>query len=104
MSTTQQHTMSECPICVQPLEDSSSTRTKCGHTFHESCLFHWTVRGNRTCPCCRGGIEVSKAHELFTDIVSASLVGPEAVRAALDRYNEHCAHANSKVERSHVHA
>lgn len=43
----------ECIICFDDLDDKSKTIIlRCGHKFHDSCIFEWLVV-NPTCPMCR---------------------------------------------------
>lgn len=30
-----------CPICLYPLAETSTTETPCGHSFHAECIEHW---------------------------------------------------------------
>ena len=43
----------DCPICMDSLQKTDLVVTRCGHSFHSSCLFkHLSKHDN--CPCCRG--------------------------------------------------
>lgn len=51
----------ECSICMvtpeasdglRPLTGDDWTTTKCGHTYHQTCLNTWMTT-NQTCPLCR---------------------------------------------------
>jgi Zinc finger, C3HC4 type (RING finger) len=44
--------LGECPICYEDLKMIDFTVTKCGHTFHSSCLFR-AMEQNLDCPMCR---------------------------------------------------
>jgi len=44
--------LGECPICYEDLKMIDFTITKCGHTFHSSCLFK-AMEQNLDCPMCR---------------------------------------------------
>jgi hypothetical protein len=47
----------ECPICYELLLDRDVTMTKCGHSFHASCLIHHMMNGvNTHCPSCRNSL------------------------------------------------
>ena len=45
----------ECPICIEKLTETDLIVTRCGHSFHSSCLLKHLNR-NDNCPCCRGVI------------------------------------------------
>ncbi len=43
----------DCPICMDSLQKTDLVVTRCGHSFHSSCLFkHLSKHDN--CPYCRG--------------------------------------------------
>lgn len=43
----------DCPICLAKLGHMDETsKLKCGHQFHASCIYRWLDQKN-TCPCCR---------------------------------------------------
>ena len=44
--------LGECPICYEDLKMIDFTITKCGHTFHSSCVFQ-ALANNLDCPMCR---------------------------------------------------
>ena len=44
--------LGDCPICFDKLKMIDITVTKCGHTFHSSCIFKSLDR-NVDCPMCR---------------------------------------------------
>jgi hypothetical protein len=44
--------LGECPICYEELKMIDFTVTKCGHTFHSSCVFQ-ALANNLDCPMCR---------------------------------------------------
>ena len=44
--------LGECPICYEELKMIDFTVTKCGHTFHSSCVFK-ALSQNLDCPMCR---------------------------------------------------
>lgn len=44
--------LGECPICYEELKMIDFTVTKCGHTFHSSCMFQ-ALAQNLDCPMCR---------------------------------------------------
>lgn len=45
----------ECPICMEPMDETcNKTITKCGHSFHSSCIFqNMASRNGFGCPYCR---------------------------------------------------
>ena len=44
-----------CPICLG-VETANWDTTRCGHSFHHSCLAAW-LAGRHTCPVCRGDLD-----------------------------------------------
>lgn len=48
--------VSECPICLDVIQDKLITLNKCQHTFHQSCISSWFEKSN-TCPICREPIQ-----------------------------------------------
>ena len=44
--------LDECPICYEELKMVNFTVTRCGHTFHSSCIFNALEMGE-DCPMCR---------------------------------------------------
>lgn len=55
--------LGECPICYEELKMIDFTVTKCGHTFHSSCVFK-AMEQNVDCPMCRCQlIEVQEEEE-----------------------------------------
>ena len=49
----------DCSICMEKLK-TGTTKTKCGHTFHQECLGSWVRIGHgdntQKCPNCRGDL------------------------------------------------
>eukprot|EP00188_Purpureofilum_apyrenoidigerum_P000143 Plantae.Rhodophyta-Purpureofilum_apyrenoidigerum.ctg10558.p1 GENE.Plantae.Rhodophyta-Purpureofilum_apyrenoidigerum.ctg10558~~Plantae.Rhodophyta-Purpureofilum_apyrenoidigerum.ctg10558.p1 ORF type:complete len:134 (+),score=8.30 Plantae.Rhodophyta-Purpureofilum_apyrenoidigerum.ctg10558:396-797(+) len=46
-----------CPTCLEDYSDSNpQIDTKCGHTFHLSCILEWQLR-NPHCPICAQHME-----------------------------------------------
>lgn len=43
---------SNCPICLNVVEEHMKCITQCGHTFHNRCIFRW-LRNHNNCPTCR---------------------------------------------------
>lgn len=45
----------ECPICMEPMDENcDKTVTKCGHSFHSSCIFqNMAAHNGFGCPYCR---------------------------------------------------
>lgn len=39
--TESQETSADCPICLNPMEDSDTTETPCKHLFHAECIDMW---------------------------------------------------------------
>ena len=48
--------VTECPICLDVIQDRLITLNKCHHTFHQSCISTWFEKSN-TCPICREPIQ-----------------------------------------------
>jgi len=44
--------LDECPLCYEKMEMVNLTITRCGHTFHSSCVFKALEYGDN-CPMCR---------------------------------------------------
>jgi hypothetical protein len=40
-----------CPICIEPNDESKNVPLECGHLFHSECLRKWN---KPNCPSCRG--------------------------------------------------
>ena len=43
----------ECPICMETLQNVDIMVTRCGHTFHSTCMIIH-MRAHDNCPMCRG--------------------------------------------------
>lgn len=46
------HYKGDCSICLSDIHDYKSTKTSCGHFFHDTCLEQWLDK-HYTCPICR---------------------------------------------------
>ena len=47
------HVSLDCCICMSRFSAASTLcKLKCGHIFHDDCLFKW-LQSNRSCPTCR---------------------------------------------------
>ncbi len=53
----------ECTICSDVLQVPGSSVTRCGHTFHTSCLQRWLGQ-KRTCPLCKTECKAGSTREL----------------------------------------
>lgn len=57
----------ECNICLELAKEP--VVTLCGHLFCWACLWRWmncSAGLNRSCPCCKAGVEVDKVRpQLF---------------------------------------
>lgn len=42
----------DCPICLNPIENTDCCTTECGHQFHSSCIFKNFTK-SFSCPMCR---------------------------------------------------
>ncbi len=69
----------ECPICMEIIEDQfDKTITKCGHTFHSTCIFeNISTTWKLECPCCRGELVDTKKEKSHVDSYDVSLEPPE---------------------------
>lgn len=47
--------MSDCSICLSPLEEGKKVQLDCGHTFHLDCICKWN---KNSCPNCRAKIQI----------------------------------------------
>ena len=55
----------ECPICLEPFEETQFIERQCGHGYHPECIRQWTETMNRNdCPVCRSvhGVVVNVAN------------------------------------------
>ena len=51
----QEQEQDRCPICLD-VDTANWDTTRCGHSFHHSCLAVW-LAGRHTCPVCRGNLD-----------------------------------------------
>ena len=54
----QEEDIAECPVCLDPLSNQPTTKLKCDHIFHITCIDEWKERSN-TCPMCRKAIDIT---------------------------------------------
>ena len=59
--------LGDCPICMDPLQMVDFTVTKCGHSFHASCLLR-SVEDSSDCPLCRKELTKHKDRTNYDDI------------------------------------
>jgi Zinc finger, C3HC4 type (RING finger) len=59
--------LGECPICMDTLEMVNFTVTKCGHSFHATCLFR-SVEDSSDCPLCRKRLTKKRERTNYDDI------------------------------------
>lgn len=52
----------ECPVCLEEIGDNNRITTKCGHTFHASCIIQ-NLHTSPLCPMCRGVLDDSSNEE-----------------------------------------
>ena len=64
-----------CSVCLCPFDcDEDICLTKCGHSFHNLCLFNWhnspqtTTQRNDSCPVCRAPLRELPFDILFIDV------------------------------------
>jgi hypothetical protein len=41
-----------CPICLSKLNEKTTYKIECNHTFHTDCIMKWFRQSNGSCPCC----------------------------------------------------
>jgi len=59
--------LGDCPICLNELQMVDFTVTKCGHSFHASCLLR-SVEDSSDCPMCRNQLTKQKNRTNYDDI------------------------------------
>ena len=59
--------LGDCPICMDPLQMVNFAVTKCGHSFHASCLLR-SVEDSSDCPMCRAELTKHKERTNYDDI------------------------------------
>lgn len=63
MTTTTMHVF--CGICSEFYSSIDKIYvTRCGHVFHQRCLFHW-LRQSHTCPQCRDACLPHQCHRIY---------------------------------------
>lgn len=45
--------MSDCSICLSPLEEKQGHTLECNHLFHTKCIIDWFRHNKTSCPICR---------------------------------------------------
>ena len=55
--------LGECPICYEQLEMVNLTISRCGHSFHSSCVFSSLELSSDSCPLCRIQLVEKKKEE-----------------------------------------
>lgn len=79
----------ECSICLESLNTSISTKTKCNHDFHESCIDNWLDIQNK-CPICRCENPISHKkydyNKLSINVNIGISVSAEFLEAVLEIY------------------
>ncbi len=58
--------MTECTICLEPLEEEEEEEEKiyklnCDHKYHTECIMRWLTT-NPTCPLCRAPIDADQRY------------------------------------------
>jgi hypothetical protein len=65
-----------CSICLDEMNDSNSSTTQCGHSFHVKCLLKWK-NGDQdnwhTCPYCREELNKKRAELEIDNLVISFL-------------------------------
>lgn len=56
MSDSNVNVDNECPICMDKLEETNISVTKCGHSFCLQCIIKHSKSGDNRCPLCRANI------------------------------------------------
>jgi hypothetical protein len=68
--------LGDCPICLNELQMVDFTVTKCGHSFHASCLLR-SVEDSSDCPMCRNQLTKQKDRTNYDDIEWVEYEGTE---------------------------
>ncbi len=61
----------ECSICYEQIKPIDNVTLQCDHKFHKQCLGRWSGNpknpsdANKTCPVCRGPLEVKRTPEMI---------------------------------------
>jgi len=81
----------ECPICLEPYGEGDVVipSKHCSHSFHKSCILSW-LEQHQACPLCR----VDMITEEEVKSTALSVVAPEQVCSAVDRYARLYGHFN----------
>ena len=64
-----------CSVCLEPIEQGQRTVVvqNCQHGFHQPCIDPWLVT-NKSCPNCRGSIELSAEQQTTQEPTAAQLI------------------------------
>jgi hypothetical protein len=79
--------LGECPICMDALEMVNITVTKCGHSFHASCLLR-SVEDSSDCPMCRRQLTKKRERTNYDDIEWVEYEGDEEDEEATEYDDE----------------
>ena len=74
----------DCSICVDSISSNDhSTKFKCGHQFHTSCISHWLLLNN-TCPHCRTEVYHINTIQVIEESLDISIIND----TIFELYNE----------------
>jgi hypothetical protein len=99
----------ECPVCYEVIAACESTRTPCGHIYHQRCMSSWLERAT-TCPSCRTVVaeapttpvadpfeELDERYRLLCERIAAIKARLEAVTDDISAF--HSARVNAQKAR-----
>lgn len=53
----------ECSICYEPMDSTSTCKLSCNHAYHSHCMRNWLAQAS-TCPYCRQQVGAATYTEL----------------------------------------
>ena len=87
-----------CSICLdEVLPPLQKVDTRCGHTFHKTCLDTWKRYGDYTCPECRSDLKGRDIQQIKIEFDPNSLDSLLSAREKVLKYHRTC---NSQINRN----